>query len=88
MIFCFGMQFDVLRKTFSAPELMVTSQAFQACLLPAVVVPIWILLNNKKIMKEHVAGKLMNFAFVCVFIFSLVTTYTGVIGLIGKIKGL
>jgi len=86
MAFCFGMQFKVLQRVLGAPGLMVASQAFQACILPAVVIPIWILINRKGVMKEHRAGKWMNFGLLCVFIFSLVTTYNGIIGLIDKIK--
>ncbi len=86
MIFCFGMQFKVMQKVFGAPGLMVASQAFQACILPAVVIPIWVLINRKKVMKEHRAGKWMNFGLLCVFIFSLVTTFNGILGLIDKIK--
>jgi Mn2+/Fe2+ NRAMP family transporter len=82
ILFCFGMQFMEQRP----PALMVISQAFQACILPAVVVPIWIILNKREIMGEHAAGKKTNIAIACVFIFSLVTTYFAVIEFIAQAK--
>jgi Mn2+/Fe2+ NRAMP family transporter len=82
ILFCFGMQFMDQRP----PALMVISQAFQACILPAVVVPIWIILNKKEIMGEHLAGKKTNIAIACVFIFSLVTTYFAVIDFIAQAR--
>jgi Mn2+/Fe2+ NRAMP family transporter len=88
LLFCFGMQFKILQRVLGAPGLMVASQAFQACILPAVVIPIWILINRKEVMREHKAGKWMNFGLLCVFIFSIVTTYQGIKGLIDTFKEL
>lgn len=84
ILFCFGMQFMDQRP----PSLMVISQAFQACILPAVVIPIWIIINNKDVMGEHAAGKKTNFSVACVFIFSLVTTYFAIIDFVGQAKGI
>jgi len=83
ILFCFGMQFMEQRP----PALMVISQAFQACILPAVVVPIWILMNRKEVMGVHVAGRKMNIGIALVLIFSLVTTYFALVDFVGKIKG-
>ncbi len=82
ILFCFGMQFMEQRP----PALMVVSQAFQACILPAVVIPIWILINRKPVMGEHVAGKKMNIGIALVFLFSLLTTYFAVVEFVGKLK--
>jgi len=82
ILFCFGMQFMEQRP----PALMVVSQAFQACILPAVVIPIWILMNRKSVMGEHVAGKKMNIGIALVFLFSLLTTYFAVVEFVGKLK--
>lgn len=71
LMFSFGSL--VLVQT--APTLMIFSQAFQACILPAVAIPVIILLNRKSIMKENQASLRMNIGLVCVIIFSLVTTY-------------
>lgn len=71
ILFGFGMQFI----DTTPPLLMVFSQAFQALILPAVAIPILIMINNKKLMKEHVAGPKMNFGIIAVIIFSLLTSY-------------
>jgi len=71
ILFCFGMQFMDRRP----PALMIFSQAFQACILPAAVLPIFILMNRKSVMAEHTADTKMNIGITLVFIFSLVTTY-------------
>lgn len=71
ILFCFGMQFMDRRP----PALMIFSQAFQACILPAAVLPIFILMNRKNVMAEHTADTKMNIGIILVFIFSLVTTY-------------
>jgi len=71
ILFGFGMQFI----DTTPPLLMVFSQAFQAMILPAVAIPILILINSKKLMKEYVAGPKMNIGLVAVIIFSLLTSY-------------
>lgn len=71
MIFAFGTVFLEERP----PALMVFSQAFQACILPAVAIPVFILINNKKLMKEHRAGTFLNIGIMAVILFSLVTTW-------------
>jgi Mn2+/Fe2+ NRAMP family transporter len=57
------------------PALMVFSQAFQACILPAIAIPVLVLLNRKKLMGEHVATTKDNLWLWAVIIFSLFTTY-------------
>jgi len=71
ILFCFGMQFMDRRP----PALMIFSQAFQACILPAAVLPIFILMNRKNVMAEHTADTKTNIGITLVFLFSLVTTY-------------
>tara|TARA_R110002167_G_scaffold163242_1_gene359958 strand:- start:1578 stop:2819 length:1242 start_codon:yes stop_codon:yes gene_type:complete len=71
LLFAFGTVFLKERP----PALMVFSQAFQACILPAVAVPIFVLINRKKFMKDHKAGLSMNVGILAVIIFSLVTTW-------------
>ena len=68
--------------------IMVASQAFQAILLPVITVPILVLINRKDIMGEDTAGVWLNIGLVATLIFGLVTTYTGVLGLIDTLKGL
>jgi manganese transport protein len=74
ILFGLGSQFLEQRP----PALMIFSQAFQACILPAVVVPIIILLNRRDIMGPHTARPILNLGLAAVFLFSLVTTYFAV----------
>ena len=71
VLFGFGMQFI----STTPPLLMVFSQAFQAMILPAVAIPIFILINQKALMREYVAGKAMNFSLVVIILYSLLTSY-------------
>lgn len=71
VLFGFGMQFI----NTTPPLLMVFSQAFQALILPAVAIPIFILINRKPLMKEHVAGPMMNIFLAVIVFYSLLTSY-------------
>lgn len=71
ILFGFGMQFI----STTPPLLMVFSQAFQALILPAVAIPIFILINRKPLMKEHVAGTGMNIFLALIVLYSLLTSY-------------
>ncbi|MFH0756157.1 MAG: Nramp family divalent metal transporter [Bacteroidota bacterium] len=71
VLFGFGMQF--IHTT--PPLLMVFSQAFQALILPAVAIPIFILINRKSLMKQYVAGTMMNIGLIAVILYSLLTSY-------------
>ena len=64
----------------SPTVLVVFSMAFQAAILPAVAIPIFILLNRKSIMNEHKASLPMNIGLVAVIIFSIITTYFAIRG--------
>ena len=57
------------------PALMIFSQAFQACILPAVAIPIYILLTRKDLMGKHIASLQDKFWIGAVIIFSLFTTW-------------
>ncbi len=71
LLFGFGMQF----MHTTSPLLMVFSQAFQALILPAVAIPVFILINRKSLMKEYVAGTMMNIGLVAIILYSLLTSY-------------
>lgn len=60
--------------------LMIFSMAFQAAILPAVAIPVFIILNNKDIMNDHIASLRMNMGLIAVIIFSFVTTYFAIKG--------
>jgi Mn2+/Fe2+ NRAMP family transporter len=61
---------------------MIFSQAFQACILPAVAIPILILLNRKKLMNKYISGWKMNLGVMAVILFSFLTTYYAIADLI------
>ena len=71
LLFAFGSVFLEERP----PALMIFSQAFQACILPAVVIPIFILINKKELMKEHTSKSKLNIGLIAVILFSLITSY-------------
>jgi Mn2+/Fe2+ NRAMP family transporter len=60
---------------------MVFSQAFQALILPAVSIPVFFLVNRKKLVSNEKAGIALNTGLLAVILFSLVTSYFAVIGL-------
>lgn len=74
MLFAFGSIF--LKQ--QPPALMVFSQAFQAVILPAVVIPILLLINRQKIMGAHKAGLRENIGIWMVVLFSFMTTWFAV----------
>jgi len=71
LLFTFGTVFLEERP----PALMVFSQAFQACILPAVAIPIFVLINKKKLMHQYTAKTKWNIAIIAVILFSLLTTW-------------
>jgi len=77
ILFCFGMHIVDKRP----PAMMVFSQAFQACILPAVAIPAFILINRKPLMKQNSTGMLMNIGLVAVIVFAFITTYFAIIDL-------
>lgn len=77
ILFSFGMVFLEQRP----PALMIFSQAFQACILPAVAIPILVLMNRHTLMKDHKATRSMNLALLAVIVFSFIMTYFAIIEL-------
>ena len=71
IIFAFGSVFLEQRP----PALMIFSQAFQACILPAVAIPVFVLINRKKLMNTYLAGWKMNIGLIAVIFFSFLTTW-------------
>ncbi|MFY0650789.1 MAG: Nramp family divalent metal transporter [Cyclobacteriaceae bacterium] len=71
MLFAFGTVFLDERP----PALMVFSQAFQACILPAVAIPIFVLINKKGLMNNHKPETWLNVGIVAVILFSLLTSW-------------
>jgi Mn2+/Fe2+ NRAMP family transporter len=71
LLFAFGSIFLEQSPTI----LMVFAMAFQAIILPAVAIPVCILLNKKDIMNKNKASLKMNIGLGAVIVFSLITTY-------------
>ena len=71
LLFTFGTVF--LKQ--QPPALMVFSQAFQACILPAVTIPILLLINKNNLMGENRANIKENIGIWAVLLFAIVTTY-------------
>lgn len=71
LLFAFGSIF--IRQ--AAPAIMVFSMAFQAVILPAVAIPVFILLNKSEIMNTSRASLKLNIGVFAVVLFSLITTY-------------
>ncbi len=71
LLFTFGSVF-IEKKP---PALMVFSMAFQACILPAVAIPIFFLLNRQKLMAKHLAKPWENIGIIAVILFSFLTTW-------------
>ena len=77
ILFSFG--FLIIRE--KPPGLMIFSQAFQACILPAVAVPVFFLLSKKTLMKNYPLSSKLKIGLIAVIIFSLITTYFAIIDL-------
>ena len=63
------------------PGMMIFSQAFQAVILPAVAIPVFVLVNNSKLMGDYRAGPWMNAGLIAVIIFSFITSYFALVDL-------
>ena len=75
ILFGFGSQF--IKAT--PPVLMVFAQAFQALILPAVAIPVFILINRKPLMNKYAARPGINIGLAAVVLFSLVTAYFAIV---------
>lgn len=73
---------DFLFTDSQPPAMMVFSQAFQALILPAVTVPIYILINKRSLMGGHTASPAMNVGIACVLLFGLMTSYFALVELL------
>jgi Mn2+/Fe2+ NRAMP family transporter len=78
ILFGFGMQFI----DSTPPLVMIFSQAFQALILPAVAIPVFILINRRNIMSDNIADTKMNIGLIAVILFSLITSYFAIADLI------
>lgn len=83
MIFvAFFFAFGTVFLKQSPPALMIFSQAFQACILPAVAIPALMLINRQKLMGENKANLKENLGIFAVVLFSFLTTYYAIIELL------
>jgi len=63
-------------------EMQIMSQVFNVFVLPIVIIGILLLINNKKIMKGHKTGILINIGLVAALLFACVISYNGVVALL------
>jgi len=66
---------------------MITSQAFNSVLLPATVACIFILGNKQSVMGEHKHSNITNGILITIFLFSIITSFMGIKGVISMISG-
>ncbi len=78
LIFGFGMLFLEQKP----PALMIFSQAFQACILPAVCIPVFLLVRNEGLMGDHKAKSLLSTGIFLVILYSFITTIFALIELL------
>lgn len=67
---------------------MIISNAFQTTILPIVTLAVIYLVNNRNLMGEHRAGRWLNIGLWATFVFSLVTTYIGILGFIESLSNI
>jgi Mn2+/Fe2+ NRAMP family transporter len=65
---------------------MIASQAFNSVLLPATVACIFILGNKESVMGKYTHSTLTNIILIAIFLFSLVTSYMGIQGVLGLLS--
>ena len=65
-------------------EIQILSQVFNVFILPLVVLGIILMINNKKIMKNHKTSIWINIGLYAALFFSCVISYTGVLGIMTK----
>ncbi len=63
-------------------QVQILSQVFNVFVLPIVILGIMLLLNNKKIMKNHSPSIGVQFGLVLAFLFSCVISYNGIVALL------
>ena len=78
MVFAFGSVILPHRP----PALMIFSQAFQACILPAVAIPILLLMNRSGLMHRYKANWKENVGVWAVILFSFVTSWFAIVELL------
>ena len=60
----------------------IATQVANVFILPLIISAILFLINNKKLMQEHKAGLFLNMGLILALLFSLIISYTGIIGLL------
>lgn len=83
IITAFACLFALIVPVFGANpiEMQIVSQVFNVFVLPVVIIGIILLINNKKIMKNHKTNVLVNMGLLLAFLFSCVISYNGVLAL-------
>ena len=64
---------------------MVVSQALMTVATPVILFLMWILLNRKALLGEHVASRRLNVTLGVIILFSVLMAITGIVGIVGAI---
>ncbi len=64
---------------------MLFSQALMTLATPVILILMWILLNKKSLLGEHVASSRLNVMLGIIVLFSILMAMTGVVGIVGSI---
>ena len=64
----------------------ILSQVFNVFVLPAVIIGIILIMRNKKVMKGHTFSKAIYVSLFTALFFSLIISYSGILGLIEKFQ--
>lgn len=67
---------------FNPVKGQILTQVFNVFVLPLVILGIILMINNKKLMREYVAGYLLNFVLGLAFLFAVLISYNGILALI------
>ncbi|WP_143870285.1 Nramp family divalent metal transporter [Catenovulum sediminis] len=62
----------------------ILTQVFNVFVLPLVIIGILSIINNKSLMKEHVAGKSLNVILVFALLFAIAISINGVVAIVGQ----
>ena len=67
---------------FNPIQGQILSQVFNVFVLPLVILGIILMINKKKLMHEHTAGYLLNIVLGLAFMFSILISFNGILGLL------
>ena len=83
IIMAFACLFALIVPIFGSNpvEMQILSQVFNVFVLPLVIIGIFVLINNKKLMQGHKTGILLNIGLITALFFSCIISYNGIMAL-------